>query len=70
MKNKDYCDHCGKVIPTRKSYAVSNLLVNIDSANVGESAILCKACYFEIKKEEQFYSMTEDEINKLNKETK
>lgn len=61
MKNKDYCDHCGKVIPTGKAYAVSSLPVNIDSANVGESAILCKACYFEIKKEE---------INKLNEETK
>ena len=45
MKNKDYCDHCGKIIPTGKAYAVSSLPVNIDSANVGESAILCKACY-------------------------
>ena len=49
MKDKDYCDHCGKVIPTGKAYAVSRLPVDIDSANVGESAILCGDCYHLLK---------------------
>ena len=49
MKNKDYCDHCGKVIPTGRAYAIAGLPVDIDSANAGESAILCGDCYLLLK---------------------
>ena len=52
MKDKDYCDHCGKVIPTGKAYAVARLPVDIDSANAGESAILCVECYTLLKIED------------------
>ena len=45
MKDKDYCDHCGKVIPTGRA----RLPVDIDSANAGESAILCGDCYLLLK---------------------
>ena len=53
-----FCDNCGtKLAPTvcvkmghtllctlRRHY-VSDLPVNVDSANAGESAVLCSACY-------------------------
>jgi hypothetical protein len=49
MKDKDYCDHCGKVIPAGRAYAIARLPVDIDSANAGESAILCGDCYLLLK---------------------
>lgn len=49
MKDKDYCDHCGKVIPTGRAYAVVRLPVDTESANAGESAILCGDCYLLLK---------------------
>ena len=52
MKDKDYCDHCGKVIPTGTAYAVARLPVDIDSANAGESAILCVECHTLLKIED------------------
>lgn len=40
-----YCDHCGL---ENANCPVRTLPVDIDSANAGESAILCASCYDEI----------------------
>jgi hypothetical protein len=44
--NTCFCDDCGDEILTTNSYAVSELPMDIDSANEGESATLCYKCFF------------------------
>jgi len=41
----EYCDHCGSKITIDEVNAVSELKCDIDSANKGESGILCSMCY-------------------------
>lgn len=45
-----YCDNCGDELSVFNSdnYYISELITNIDSANKGESAVLCKKCYYNI----------------------
>lgn len=38
----NYCDHCGTI---GAQFWISNLQLDIDSANAGESAVLCRTCY-------------------------
>lgn len=52
MDGMEYCDDCGEElgIPDSQGFLITRFVVeklptNIDSANVGESAILCKKCY-------------------------
>lgn len=42
---KVYCDNCGDSVPDKKRCYVERLPVNIDSANEGESAVLCPGCF-------------------------
>lgn len=37
-----YCDNCGEPDPTN---FISQLVIDIDSANSGESAVLCNNCF-------------------------
>ena len=47
-----FCDDCGELLPTEdEQYPVESLPVNIESANAGESAVLCQDCRQRIKKE-------------------
>jgi RecJ-like exonuclease len=40
-----YCDNCGEVIPEGHGCFFSSITVPVASANVGESASLCEACF-------------------------
>ena len=40
----EYCDHCGSKINIDSVHPISELNQNINSANKGESAILCETC--------------------------
>lgn len=40
----EYCDHCGSKTNIDSVYPISELNQNIDSANKGESAVLCEIC--------------------------
>ena len=44
-KNTGYCDHCGKIIPTGDTCAISHLPIDITSENTGGSAVVCADCY-------------------------
>jgi hypothetical protein len=47
-KEVTFCDHCGEEVDpdnSTETFWVSELPVDIDSANAGESAVLCKLCY-------------------------
>jgi len=40
-----FCDHCAEGLTPFEVCPVEHLPVNIDSANIGESAQLCNSCY-------------------------
>lgn len=44
MKEKQYCDNCGDLISKNKGVVYSELPFDIESANQGESAIICQSC--------------------------
>lgn len=46
MKDKEYCDNCGKELTEKTSIVVPSLSQDIASANAGESAVMCYTCYF------------------------
>jgi len=39
-----FCDDCGRKIRSTESFIYGNLPCDIDSANAGESAVVCHAC--------------------------
>lgn len=39
-----FCDDCGRKIRSTESFVYGNLPCDIDSANAGESAVVCHAC--------------------------
>ena len=39
-----FCDDCGRKIRSAESFIYGNLPCDIDSANAGESAVVCHAC--------------------------
>ena len=45
MKHIQYCDDCGDKLIGKDFYPITHLEIDIDSANKGESGILCPACY-------------------------
>lgn len=69
-----YCDHCGEKEETQDAFiGISRLPVNINSARMGESAILCPKCVsekltFAISFTRTFRQWVEDEI-KINSDT-
>lgn len=51
LNQEHYCDHCGMLIPSRRRLcAVRSLPVGVSSADVGESAVLCKPCHDDMLK--------------------
>ena len=44
MNEIQYCDNCGVVIRPNKGIVYGELPFDIESANAGESAIICKKC--------------------------
>lgn len=44
MTNNTYCDDCGNPVPDDEQVWVGELQVSIESANLGESAVLCDDC--------------------------
>ena len=44
-----YCDHCASDLLGRQQIPITMLPVSIASANAGESAILCKRCFWFIE---------------------
>lgn len=46
-----YCDDCGEPVNPNQMVVISRLAKSVASANAGESAIICKPCYAEYKKE-------------------
>ena len=40
-----YCDNGGETIPNNAGTWIGELVVAVESANVGESAVLCEDCY-------------------------
>lgn len=49
--DKSYCDDCGEPVKPHEMVVISRLATPVASANAGESAIICKPCYAEYKKE-------------------
>lgn len=47
----EYCDHCGEQIPRYKRVAIERLEFDVESANVGESAVLCLTCNLQLQLE-------------------
>jgi hypothetical protein len=48
----EYCDNCGAPLPTvNDRFVVAELPCDIESANKGESAVLCKMCHTECKED-------------------
>ena len=45
MKDKEYCDNCGETLTKETRNVVPSLSRDIESANKGESAVLCHTCY-------------------------
>ena len=39
-----FCDNCGRKVRSAESFIYGNLPCDIDSANAGESAVVCHAC--------------------------
>lgn len=39
-----FCDDCGRKVRSEESFIYGNLPCDIDSANAGESAVVCHAC--------------------------
>jgi len=39
-----FCDNCGMKVRSAESFIYGNLPCDIDSANAGESAVVCHAC--------------------------
>lgn len=39
-----FCDDCGRKVRSTESFIYGNLPCDIDSANAGESAVVCHAC--------------------------
>ncbi len=52
LEEVEYCDNCGDEIKLENRFIITTLPCNIDSANEGESATLCKQCYFVIIRRE------------------
>ena len=48
-----YCDDCGENLAACDSYPIERLPRRVWSANVGESAILCKQCYRKVIQPEE-----------------
>ena len=46
-----YCDWCGEDVREEEQVPISRLAMSVDSANAGESAVLCKSCFAEYEKE-------------------
>jgi len=49
-----YCDHCGIPLVWEKYY-IESLPCDIESANKGESACLCRKCYHQVKNGDGWY---------------
>ena len=47
----EYCDNCTDKHKTKNMVPIPELKFNVASANKGESAILCKRCYDEYKRD-------------------
>ena len=62
-KDTGYCDRCGEIIPTGDACVISHLPIDITSANVGESAIVCADCYILVMTTE---TTTPNDNNKHN----
>lgn len=46
MRDSFFCDNCAKSLPRlQERFVVSQLPCDIDSANEGESAVLCQHCF-------------------------
>ena len=42
---REYCDNCGRTCEQNERCVVTTLPCDINSANEGESATLCKGCF-------------------------
>lgn len=45
IKEVQYCDDCAQLIEAGQGCAIAHLPCAISSANAGESAFVCEACY-------------------------
>jgi hypothetical protein len=60
--NKDilYCDNCGEPMLDKQALWIEELPIDVDSANAGESAVLCKACFIELDMQDALNNMLAD----------
>jgi len=60
--NRDvlYCDNCGEPGTERMMYWIETLPMDVDSANAGESAVICKACFVDLQMQEALDNIQAD----------